>query len=60
MSFISQRYSIIIDRGISAPGNGKYVADGLNAIVKRYRYQLMQNFQLPVSQIFDSYILMNY
>ena len=41
MSVISQTYSIIIDRGISAPGNGKEVVDGLNAVDKRYIYQLM-------------------
>ena len=33
MPVISQTYSIIIDRGISAPGNGKEVVDGLNAVV---------------------------
>ena len=47
MSFFSECYSIIIDRGISAPGHGKEVVDGLNAIDKRYTYQLMFNVQLP-------------
>ena len=32
MSVISQTYSIIIDRGISAPGHGKEVVDGLNDV----------------------------
>ena len=32
MSEMSQTYSIIIDRGISAPGHGKEVVDGLNAV----------------------------
>ena len=32
MSVLSQRHSIIFYRGISAPGNGKEVVDGLNAI----------------------------
>ena len=41
MSFLSQRNSIIFDRGISAPGHGKEVVGGLNAVDKRYRYQLM-------------------
>ena len=41
MSVMSQTYSIIIDRGISAPGHGKEVVDGLNAVDKRYIYQLM-------------------
>ena len=32
MSVMSQCYSIDIDRGISAPGHGKEVVDGLNAV----------------------------
>ena len=56
MSVISQTYSLIIDRGISAPGHGKEVADGINAIDKRYIYQLMSKVQLPGSIRFDSQI----
>ena len=55
----SQCYLIIIDQGISAPGDGKEVVNGLNAIDKRYMYQLMSNDQLPGSKIFDSHILMH-
>ena len=47
MSFLSQYYSFTIDRDISAPGHGKEVVEGLNAIDKRYIYQLMYNVQLP-------------
>ena len=36
MSVMSQCYSIVIDRGISAPGHGKEVVDGLNAVDKSY------------------------
>ena len=50
MSFMSQCYSIIIDRGISAPGHRKELVDGINATNKRYIYQLMSNFQLPGSK----------
>ena len=35
---MSQCYSVTIDRGITAPGNGKEVVDGLNAVDKRYIY----------------------
>ena len=59
MSMMSQTYSIIIDRGISAPGHGKEVAYGLNAVEKRYIYQLMSKVQLPGSVRFDSYIIMH-
>ena len=43
-------------RGLSAPGNGKEVVDGLNAVDKRYKYQLMSKVQLPGSIRFDSQI----
>ena len=56
MSVMSQTYSIIIDQGISAPGHGKEVVDGLNAVDKRFIYQLMSKFQLPGSIRFDSQI----
>ena len=54
-----QCYSIIIDRGISAPGYGKEVGYGLNAVDKRYIYQMMSTFQLHGSIIFDSQIQMH-
>ena len=50
VSIMSQCYSIIIDRGISSPGHGKEVVDGLNEIDKCYIYQLMSNVQLPGSK----------
>ena len=56
MSVMLQCCSIIIDRGISEPGHGKEVVDGLNAVDKLYIYQLISNVQLPGSVIFDSYI----
>ena len=59
MSDMSQCYSIIIDRGISAPGHGKEVMDGINAVNKRCIYQLMYTVQLHGSIIFDSNIQMH-
>ena len=56
MSVISQTYSLIIDRGISAPMHGKEVVDGLNAVDNCYIYQLMSKVQLPGSIRFDSQI----
>ena len=44
---MSQCYSIIIDRGIIAPGHGKEFIGGINAIDKRFIYQLISNVQLP-------------
>ena len=48
MSVISHTCLLIIDRGISAPGHGKEVVDGLNDVDKRYIYHLMSKVQLPV------------
>ena len=59
MSVISKTYSLIIDRGISAPGHGKEVVDGLNAFDKRCIYHLMSKVQLPGSIRFDSQIKMH-
>ena len=56
MSVMSQCYSIIIDRGIIAPGHGKELVDGINAVYKRYMYQLISTVQLPGSIRFDSHI----
>ena len=54
MSVMSQCYFIIIDQGISTPGHGKEVVNGINAFDKRYIYQFISNVQLPGSNIFDS------
>ena len=56
---MSQCYSIIIDRGISAPGNSKEVVDGINDVDKRYIYQLMSTVQLPGSNRFYSHMQMH-
>ena len=53
---MEQCYYINIDLGISAPGHGKEVVDGINAVDKRYIYQFMSNIKLPGSVIFDSQI----
>ena len=56
MSVVSQTYSIITYQGISAPGHGKEVVDGLNSVDKSYMYQLMYKVQVPGSVRFDSQI----
>ena len=50
---MSQCYSIIIDRGISAPRHVKEVVYGINAVDKRYIYQFMSTVKLPGSNRFD-------
>ena len=54
MSVMSKTYSIIIDCGISAPGHGKEVVDGINAADKRYIYKFMSKVKLHGSVRFDS------
>ena len=49
----------MIDRVIIAPGHGKEMVGGINAIDKRYIYQSMSNVQLPGSKTFDSHIIMH-
>ena len=53
MSVMLKSYSIIIDWGISAPGHGKKVVYGLNAVYKCYIYKWMSTVQLPGSIRFD-------
>ena len=59
MSVLSQLHSIIFDWGISAPEHGKEVVDCLNAIDKRYIYQLISTVQISGSKIFGKNILMH-
>ena len=59
MSVISQCDSIIIDRGIRAPGHGKEVVYGLNVVDRRYIYQLMSNVTFTGSNRFDSKMKMH-
>ena len=59
MSVMSQCYSIIICWVISAPGNGKEVVYELNAVDKRYIYQLMYTVKIHGSIRFDSQIQIN-
>ena len=44
---------------MSAPGHGKEVVYGLNAIYKRYMYQLMSTVQIPGSKTFEKQIIIN-
>ena len=41
LSMLSMKYNIVIDRAVGAPGHGKDVVDGLNAVDKRYLKQCM-------------------
>ena len=42
LSCLATKFAIHIDRAISAPGHGKDVVDGLNAVDKHYLKQLMR------------------
>ena len=53
LSVFTQCFSIIIDCGVSVPGYGKEVVDGLNDIGNCYVYKLMSNLELPESKKID-------
>ena len=59
MSVMSHFYSIIIYRGVSAPGHCKEVVDVLNDFDKCYIYQLMPTVHLTVSNRFNSQMQMH-
>ena len=59
MSMLSQAFSVIIDRGISAPGHVTEVVYGLNSIYKRFIFQLMSKVQLPCANIYDTKMVMH-
>ena len=56
---MSQFHSVIVDWDISIPGHGKEVVDGINAVDKRYIYQLVSNVQISGSNIFDFQMQIN-
>ena len=47
ISMFSRAFSVIIYRGISTPGHGIEVVDGLNDIYKRFLFQSISTLQLP-------------
>ena len=54
MSMLSQAFSVIIDRGISATGNGREVVDFLNTIYKSFLFQLMSTVKLPDAKVYET------
>ena len=54
-----QCYSVIINRGIRLPGQGKEVVDGINPVDQGYIYQLMSTVKSTGSNIFGSHIQMH-
>ena len=59
MSLWSQDFSVIIDRGISAPGHAREVVDGLKVIDKRFIYQLMSTVQLSGAKSYETKMVMH-
>ena len=56
---LSQAFYVIFDRGISSPRHGREVVDGLNAIEKRFLFQLMSTLQLPGAEGYDTQMVIN-
>ena len=59
MSILSQAFSVIIDRGISAPGHVIEVVDGLNTIDKSFLLKLMSTVHLLVENIYYTQMVMH-
>ena len=49
----------IIGRGIVAPGHGREVVDGLNAIEKSFLFHLISTLQLPGTKGYDTKMVMH-
>ena len=56
---LSQSFSVIIDSGIIVPGYGREVVDGLNAINKRFIFQLIATLKLPYAKSYDTHMVMH-
>ena len=54
LSILSQYFNIIIDCWINVPVHEIEVVDGRNATDKRLILRLMDTFQLPGSELFDT------
>ena len=59
MPMLSQAFSVIIYRGISAPGHVRELVDGLNAILKSFLFQLISTVQFPGEKGYDTYIVIH-
>ena len=51
---LSQTFSVIIELGISVPGHGIEVEDGLNYIDKSFLFRLILTVQLPFDKVYDT------
>ena len=51
--------SVIIDSGMISPGHGIEVLDGINAIGKRFIFQLMSTMQLTGAKSYDTQMVMH-
>ena len=50
LSMLLHAYQITIDRAVGAPGHGKDVVDGLNAVDKNYLFKLMSRIKVPEAE----------
>ena len=54
MSYLSTSYQIVLDRAVDAPGHGKYVVDGFNAVHKLYLVTCLRMCNTPEKDKIDS------
>ena len=58
MSMFSHSFSVIIDRGISAPVHSIELVYGINTIEKSFLFQLMSTVQLTGANGYDTQMVM--
>ena len=54
MSYLSTSYQFVLDRAVDAPGHGKDVVDGFNAVQKRYLATCLRMRTTPEKDKIDS------
>ena len=55
----SQAFSVIIYRGVSAPGHIIEVVGGINSTDKSVLFQLISTVKLPRAKMYDTYMIMH-
>ena len=59
MPMVSQEFSVIIDRCISAQVHDREVLYGINAIYKSFLFRLISTVQLPGEKCYDTKMVMH-
>ena len=56
---LSQAFYVIIDRGISAPGNSREVVDDINTIDKRFLFHIISTVKFLGAKGYDTQMIIH-